>query len=365
MTPINETGPKGRGASSNAVSRFEPYTRQGEDDGWYLDDEDLPKFSTSISSDKARKVISRNDSPDIPFSQSLNAFRGCEHGCIYCFARPTHAYLGLSPGLDFETKLSAKFDAPELLERELRAKSYKCEVLAMGTNTDPYQPIERKLKITRRVLEVLSSFNNPTSIVTKSALIIRDIDILQGMAERRLVRVYLSVTTLDRQLARAMEPRAATPDLRLRAIRSLAAAGIPVGVMVAPIIPALNDAEIEQILEAARDAGASSASYVLLRLPLEIKELFSEWLEKHYPARAKHVLNLVRQTRGGRLNDPNFGSRFVGSGAYSELLSNRFELSKRRLGLSDRKWTYNFSLFKTPIVPGPQLDLFGGRAQRL
>lgn len=358
MKHSGDSARKGRGALSNEVSRYELHKRNVEDDGWYLDEQDLPKFHTSVTSDAARKVISRNDSPDIPFTQSLNAFRGCEHGCIYCFARPTHAYLGLSPGLDFETKLSAKFDAPELLMRELRARTYKCEVLAMGTNTDPYQPIERKLAITRRVLEVLSDFNNPTSIVTKSALVVRDLDILRSMAERRLVKVFLSVTTLDRHLARTMEPRAATPELRLKAVRALADAGIPVGVMVAPIIPALNDAEIEQILERATDAGASSASYVLLRLPLEIKELFTSWLEEHYPGRSKHVLSLIRQTRGGRLNDPNFGSRFSGSGAYSDLVSHRFDLAKKRLGLNDRSWSFNFSLFNPPPVSSPQLDMF-------
>jgi len=349
---------RGRGAVSNAVSRYLPHDRVREDDGWYSDEEDLPRFRTTVTADKARTVISRNSSPDISFEQSLNAFRGCEHGCIYCYARPSHAYLGLSPGLDFESKLSAKFDAAALLERELSNPRYKCRILAIGTNTDPYQPIERKLRITRRVLEVLSAFNHPVSIVTKSALVVRDLDVLGSLAEKRLVRVYLSVTTLDRELARAMEPRAATPQLRLKAIAALAKAGIPVGVMVAPMIPALNDSELESIMEAARDAGASSAWYSLVRLPLEIKDLFAEWLKAHVPDRADHVLNLIRQTRDGKLNDPNFGSRFNGTGEYADLLAQRFKIAQKRLILEDRKWHFNLDIFQVPKKQSPQLDLF-------
>lgn len=350
-------GSAGRGARSNEVSRYVEAKRSVEDDGWYADDEGLPPLRTTISEDRARTVITRNQSPDVGFNQSLNAFRGCEHGCIYCFARPTHAYLDLSPGLDFETKLSAKFDAPELLAKELNSPKYECEVLAIGTNTDPYQPIERKLRITRRILETLSDFNHPVSIVTKSALIVRDIDLLQDLARRNLVGVHISVTTLDRKLARAMEPRAPTPSLRLRAIRALADAGVPVGVMAAPMIPALNDNELESIMEAAREAGAKSAAYALVRLPLEIKDLFSEWLEANVPDRAKHVLSLIRQTRDGRLNDPRFGSRFRGTGPYADLLEKRFRLAKTRLGYEDRNWNFELGLFRKKQADDRQLAL--------
>jgi DNA repair photolyase len=351
---------KGRGVASNQSSRYDTESRIKTDDGWGNDpedDPDLPPLRTTVMPDASRTVIAHNKSPDIPFDQSLNPFRGCEHGCVYCFARPTHAYLGFSPGLDFETKLVAKFDAPEILERELRAKSYRCKPLAMGTNTDPYQPIERKYEITRRILQVLSAYGNPVTIVTKSALVARDIDVLAPMAARGLARVALSVTTLDADLARRMEPRAATPMKRIAAITALKDAGVPVGVMVAPIIPTLTDPEMEKILETAREAGADSAGYVLLRLPLEIKDLFTEWLEQHEPGRAKHVLSLIRQSRGGKLNDPGFHSRFVCTCAYAELIETRFRLAVKRLGLDRTRWALDTTQFKPPPRAGDQLSL--------
>ena len=260
----------------------------------------MPRLATTVTKDASRAVIARNQSPDIPFEQSINPYRGCEHGCVYCFARPTHAWLGLSPGLDFESRLFMKPDAAQVLERELRSPKYVCRTIAMGTNTDPYQPLERRERITRQILEVLSDFNHPVSIVTKSALVTRDIDILSDMAARGLASVFVSVTTLDRTLARRMEPRAATPERRLETLAALAAAGIPTGVMAAPMIPALNDMEMERILARAADAGAAAAGYILLRLPLEIKALFAEWLETHYPDRAARVTRIVRESRGGK-----------------------------------------------------------------
>jgi DNA repair photolyase len=350
---------KGRGARSNASGRFEPTARIAVDDGWQNgDSEELPPLRTTVTVDSTRTIIARNDSPDVPFDRSINPYRGCEHGCIYCFARPSHAYLGLSPGLDFESRLFAKPDAARLLEHELRASSYRCEMMALGTNTDPYQPIERQHEITRQILEVLSAFSHPVGIVTKSALVTRDIDLLAPMAKRNLARVFLSITTLDPVLARRIEPRAATPGRRLETIRALAEAGIPTGVMAAPMIPALNDAELETILEAAAKAGATAAGYILLRLPLEIKDLFGEWLEGHYPDRAKHVLNLIRGTRGGALNDPKFGQRMSGKGAYAALLANRFEIAAKRLGLDRREQdSLDTSQFKPPPRAGDQLIL--------
>ncbi|HXP98142.1 MAG TPA: PA0069 family radical SAM protein [Telmatospirillum sp.] len=350
---------KGRGAESNPSPRFSTERRVLLDTGW-PDDDDLPPLKTTVSIDRTRSIITRNDSPDVPFEQSINAFRGCEHGCVYCFARPTHAYLGLSPGLEFETNLWAKPDAAKRLEQELRHVNYRCRVIALGTNTDPYQPIERRYRITREILEVMADYNHPVSIVTKSALVLRDIDILAPMAARRLAKVALSITTLDRDLARNMEPRAASPARRLETIRELADAGIPVAVMAAPMIPALNDSELEAILEAARDRGASAAAYTLVRLPHEVKDLFDEWLATHYPNRAKHVLSLIRQARGGRLNDPNFGSRFVGSGPYATLLDQRFTLAVKRLGLNLRQTLTGLdtSQFARPARPGDQLALF-------
>jgi DNA repair photolyase len=351
---------KGRGAVSNRVSRYFREERARTADGWDTpEDEDLPPLRTTVMRDATRTIIARNESPDIGFDRSINPYRGCEHGCIYCFARPTHAYLGLSPGLDFETKLLMKPDAARLLEQELRKPGYEPAVIAMGTNTDPYQPIEREHRITRGILEVLRDFNHPVGIVTKSALIQRDIDILAPMAEKRLAHAFVSITTLDRDLARKMEPRAATPPRRLETIRVLAAAGIPVGVMAAPMIPALNDHEMETILEAAAVAGASAAGYTALRLPLEIKELFREWLETHVPGRAQHVLERVRDMRGGELYDSSWGKRMKGTGPYAALLKQRFAVARKRLGLerSSERWEFDLTLFKPPPQAGDQLTL--------
>jgi DNA repair photolyase len=363
LDPTDETLPdqaiKGRGAVSNRVSRYFKEERQRTADGWDTEDEGLPPLRTTVSVDATKTIIARNQSPDIGFDRSINPYRGCEHGCIYCFARPTHAYLGLSPGLDFETKLLMKPDAARLLEQELRKPGYQPAVIAMGTNTDPYQPIEREHRITRGILEVLRDFNHPVGIVTKSALIQRDIDILAPMAEKRLAHAFVSITTLDRDLARKMEPRAATPPRRLETIRALAAAGIPVGVMTAPMMPALNDHEMESILEAAAEAGASAAAYTALRLPLEIKELFTEWLEAHVPGRAQHVLELIRNMRGGELYDSSWGKRMKGDGPYAELLRQRFQIAHKRLLLdrSSERWQFDLSLFKPPPQAGDQLTL--------
>ena len=314
---------RGRGALSNASGRFEPLARQAEDDGWDLTEE-LPPLKTEITLERPRHIITRNDSPDISFDRSINPYRGCEHGCIYCFARPTHAYMGLSPGLDFETHLYAKIGAAKLLERELSAPRYQPKVIAIGTNTDPYQPIEREQRVMREVLEVLSRAKHPVAIVTKSALILRDLDLLAPMAEQGLVKVALSVTTLDPVLARKMEPRAAAPEKRLDAIRQLAEAGVPTAVLVAPIIPAINDAEIETILTRAKAMGASEAGYVMLRLPLELHDLFREWLLAHYPTKLRHVLSLVRSVRDGKIYDSTWGKRMTGSGPYAWMIGRRF-----------------------------------------
>jgi DNA repair photolyase len=364
LDPTDETLPdqpvKGRGAVSNRVSRFFKEERARESDGWDLpEDDDLPPLRTTVTIDATKTIIARNQSPDIPFDRSINPYRGCEHGCIYCFARPTHAFLGLSPGLDFESRLFAKPDAARLLDAELRKPGYKPAVIAMGTNTDPYQPIERDYKITRGILEVLRAFNHPVGIVTKSALIQRDIDILAPMAEKRLAHAFVSISTLDRELARKMDPRAPTPPRRLETIRALADAGIPVGVMSAPMIPALNDQEMERVLEAAVEAGATAASYNVLRLPLEIKDLFTEWLEAHAPGRAQHVLELIRDVRGGELYDSTFGKRMRGEGPYAELLRRRFQLARKRLGLDAYKarWELDLTQFKPPPKAGDQLSL--------
>ncbi|HEX5510063.1 MAG TPA: PA0069 family radical SAM protein, partial [Pseudolabrys sp.] len=317
---------RGRGATTNAVGRYEPLARIAFDDGWRSLDE-LPAFKTTVTVDATRKIITRNDSPDIGFDRSINPYRGCEHGCIYCFARPTHAYLGMSPGLDFESKLFVKPDAAELLEKELSATNYAPKVIAIGTNTDPYQPIERRYQVMRRILEVLDAAGHPVGIVTKSALVLRDLDILARMAERRLAKVALSVTTLDAELARKMEPRAATPMRRLETLRRLSQAGVPTTVMVAPIIPALNDMEIERILDAAAVAGVKEAGYVLLRLPLEVRDLFREWLEANYPDRAEHVFKLIRDTRGGKDYDSTWGKRMKGGGPYAWMIGRRFEMA--------------------------------------
>ncbi len=356
-TGVDHDRRRGRGAQSNVTGRYEPQAREGFEDGWQCPD-DLPPFETTVAIDTARKVITRNDSPDISFDRSINPYRGCEHGCIYCFARPTHAYMGLSPGLDFESKLFMKPDAPALLERELAARNYTPRTIAIGTNTDPYQPIERRHEIMRRILGVLDRAGHPVGIVTKSALIVRDIDILSRMAKRNLVKVALSVTTLDPQLARIMEPRAATPARRLEALRALSAAGIPTSVMVAPVIPAINDAEIERVLEAAAAAGVQGAGYVLLRLPLEVRDLFREWLKDNFPDRHEHVFSLVRQMRGGKDYDAKWGERMTGSGPYAWMIGRRFETACARLGLNERRASLTIEHFKPPRGPGEQLDLF-------
>jgi DNA repair photolyase len=351
---------KGRGATFDPKVRFEAAAREPFDDGWEslararVDD---PRPRTEVTPDASRSIIARNTSPDIPFDRSINPYRGCEHGCVYCYARPTHAFLGLSPGLDFETKLIAKLDAAKLLERELGAPGYRCQPLALGTNTDPYQPVERQLEITRGILEMLARCRHPVTIVTKSAGVVRDLDLLASMARQNLARVAISVTTLDRDLARRLEPRAAAPGRRLQAIRQLSEAGVPTAVMVAPIIPALTDHKIETVLRAATTAGASSASYVLLRLPHEVKELFEGWLDVHAPERASRVLSLVRQCRGGRLYDATFGRRMRGEGAYAELIERRFVTAKRRLGLGAGSAPLRTDLFAPPGGDDRQLRL--------
>ena len=346
---IAEPQHNGRGALSNATSRFDDEKRIRTTDGWDIEDE-LPPLRTTLTKDATRTIIARNSSPDIPFDRSINPYRGCEHGCIYCFARPTHAYLGLSPGLDFETKILFKPEAAALLTAELASPKYRCDVVAMGTNTDPYQPVERDLKITRQILRVLSDFNNPVGIVTKNHLITRDIDILGDMARRNLAEVFLSITTLDRDLARTMEPRASAPHRRLAAIRELSAAGIPVGVMTAPMIPGLNDHEMEAILDAAAAAGATRAGYTALRLPLEIKDLFEEWLRANRPDRAERVLSLVRQMRGGELYKAEFGTRMKGEGPIAQLLSQRFAASVKRLDLNRVRYRLDTMRFAVPAA---------------
>ena len=348
---------RGRGTVSNSTGRYEPLARIAFDDGWQ-GLEELPPFQTSVTADSTRKIITRNDSPDISFDRSINPYRGCEHGCVYCFARPTHAYLGLSPGLDFESKLFMKPNAPELLERELSAPGYEPKTIAIGTNTDPYQPIERRYKIMRRILEVLESAGHPVGIVTKSALVLRDLDILARMAKRNLAKVALSVTTLDPKLARIMEPRAATPARRLDTLRQLAKAGVPTAAMVAPIIPAINDAEIERILEAVAAAGVHHAGYVLLRLPLEIRDLFSEWLKENFPDRHDHVFKLVRDTRGGKDYDSKWGKRQTGTGPVAWMIGRRFEVACERLGFNAARHKLTTEHFQPPRPASRQLDLF-------
>ncbi|APO66620.1 radical SAM domain-containing protein [Rhizobium gallicum] len=347
---------RGRAAGLNPGGRFEPMHREAFDDGWQTLEE-LPPFKTEVQIEKPRTAITRNESPDVPFDRSINPYRGCEHGCIYCFARPTHAYLGLSAGLDFEARLFAKPDAAKLLERELAKPGYKPRVIAIGTNTDPYQPIEKEWRIMRQILEVLNKANHPVSIVTKSALILRDIDILQEMAAKSLVRAALSVTTLDRKLARAMEPRAATPPRRLEVIQALTEAGIPTSVMAAPMIPALNDHELERILDAAKVAGALEAGYVILRLPLEVAPLFRDWLLQNYPDRYRHVMSLVRSMRGGKDYDAEFGKRMKGAGPYAWQLARRFEMATKRLGMTRRSMPLRDDLFVPPDGSGVQLSL--------
>ncbi len=344
---------KGRGAVSNPDGRFEGENRFEIHDGWDLDDGDLPPLRTHITDHPCKTIISRNASPDIPFEQSINPYQGCEHGCVYCFARPAHSYLGLSPGLDFETRITAKPNAAEVLARELRQPGYKPSPIMLGANTDAYQPIERERGITREILQVLAAHNHPVALVTKSALVVRDLDILGPMAAKGLVGVGVSVTTLDGALARTLEPRAPTPAKRLRTIRLLANAGVPVIVMAAPMIPFLNDYELENILGAAAEAGAVSAGYILLRLPHELKDPFTEWLQTHVPGKAKHVLNTLRQSRGGQLYAADFGSRMTGTGEMAKLLHQRFRIACRNLGLNADR-TEDFGLDTTQFAPPPR-----------
>jgi DNA repair photolyase len=359
----------GRGAVTSPAVRFDKRVASPFDDGWDTlmqepgaqafgaqEFEQLPRLDTSVIRDTTRSAISWNNSPDIGFDRAVNPYRGCEHGCIYCFARPTHAYLGYSPGLDFETKLVFKPDVADLLEKELRKPGYVPRTLALASNTDPYQPIERTLKLTRTVLEVLDRFNHPVGIVTKSAGVLRDLDLLKSMAQRNLVRVHMSITTLDPRLARVIEPRAATPARRLQAVAELARARVPVGVLVAPMIPALNDAEMEKIMQAAAVAGARHAGYILLRLPLELRQMFEDWLQTHFPDRAQHVLSLIRQARAGALNDPRFHHRMGGDGAYADLLRQRFTKAAGRFGLDRADAQLDCSRFAVPAVATVDYD---------
>jgi len=351
---------RGRGAGFNPPNRFDVYHRDPFDDGWHGANDVAAEqaVATSVTVDASRSIIARNQSPDLGFDRSINPYRGCEHGCIYCFARPTHAWLGLSPGLDFETKLFAKPDAAALLRQELARPSYDCRPIAMGTNTDPYQPVERERRITRDILKVLSETGHPVAIVTKSALVARDIDILAPMAEKGLCIVGMSVTTLDRDMARSMEPRAATPAKRLATIRSLTEAGIPVRTMVAPVVPGITDHELEAILEAGRDAGASLASYILLRLPGEVKDLFTDWLDTHHPTKRNKVLNTIRSLRDGKLNNAQWGERMVGKGPFGKTLEIRFATAIRRLGLKREGKALRTDLFVKPGKDARQMSLF-------
>jgi len=348
---------KGRGATLNPSSRYDTHTRHVFDDGWQTLDE-LPPFKTQIQIEKPKTIITKNASPDLPFDRSINPYRGCEHGCIYCFARPSHSYMGLSAGLDFESSLFAKPNAAKLLEKELGKRNYQPRTIAIGTNTDPYQPIEKQWRVTREVLEVLEDANHPVAIVTKSALVTRDMDILSRMASKGLVKVALSITSLDRKLSRAMEPRAATPAVRLKAMRELSAEGIPVSVMVAPVIPALNDHEVERILDSAHAAGAEEAGFILLRLPREVSPLFRDWLLTHYPDRYRHVMNLLRAMRGGKDYDPEFGKRLKGDGPYAWQIGRRFEIACKKLGLNETRRQLNRQLFIAPVTHSNQLSLF-------
>ncbi len=349
---------RGRGAPSSPPGRFAVSRSQWLADGWIDTPEVSESIATEVLPERARSIVTRNDSPDVPFSQSINPYRGCEHGCVYCFARPAHAYVDLSPGLDFESRLFFKVDAAALLERTLARPGYVCEPIAIGTNTDPYQPVERRLKVMQGLLEVLDHHHHPLSITTKGALILRDIDRLAAMAERNLVRVAVSLTTLDNGLKRSLEPRAADPGTRLRMIRALHAAGVPVSVMTAPIIPGINDHELEDLLEAAAAAGASRAGYILLRLPHEVAPLFEDWLQLHYPERAQRVLSLIRQCRGGAAYDARFGQRMVGTGPFARLLSERFRIAVRKFGLDQPEPPLDCSRFAVPAEASPQLALF-------
>jgi DNA repair photolyase len=348
---------KGRGALSNPAGRFERSGVEAFDDGWYVE-EQPDSVDTTLEPDRAKSVISRNDSPDIGFDQSINPYRGCEHGCTYCYARPSHAYMGLSAGRDFETRLFYKADAAKVLESELAHRSYVCKPIMLGSNTDPYQPAERRMLVTRSILEVLARCRHPVSIVTKGALVVRDIDILSDLARDNLVSVTVSITSLDPETKRTLEPRAASPQARLRAVQQLSQAGVPVGILVAPVIPALTDHEMERIMEAAVEMGARWAGYVMLRLPYEVKDLFREWLAEHHPQRAAHVMSLIQDVRGGRDNDPNFGSRMRGTGPVAQLIRNRFNIAHRRLGFDSLgRVELSCTLFRPPGPGGAQLNL--------
>ena len=350
---------RGRGARTNASGRFESRVREDFDDGWTLEDPQPTQIRTTLAVEKARTIITRNDSPDVGFDRSINPYRGCEHGCTYCYARPAHAYMGLSPGLDFETRLFFKPDAGQLLERELSNPRYQVGVIHIGGNTDPYQPQEKITRITRQIIEVLGRFQHPFSIITKSALIERDLDLLAPLAAKALVQAAISVTTLDRKLARSMEPRAATPERRLAAIRALHRAGVPTRVMFAPVIPGLNDHELEAVLQASAEAGVRSAGYVALRLPREISVLFQEWLKTDHPDRADRIISLVRQMRGGKVYDSEWKTRMRGEGPIADLLARRFAVAKTRSGLDRPLAPLRLDLFSRPKAPGDQGDLFG------
>lgn len=350
---------RGRGARSNASGRYEARVRETFDDGWTPDDEAAAPLKTTVSPEKAKVIITHNDSPDVGFSASINPYRGCEHGCTYCYARPAHAYMGLSPGLDFESKLFFKPEAARLLEAELAKPRYNPELIHIGGNTDPYQPQERTLRVTRGVIEVLLTHRHAFSVITKSALIVRDLDLLAEAASMNLVRVAVSITSLDRKLSRSMEPRAATPEKRIEAVKRLTDAGVPVTVMFAPCIPGLNDHEMESVLERAAGAGATGAGYVALRLPMEIKDLFREWLETDHPDRARKVMSLVRQMRGGKDYDAQWGSRMKGEGPIGELMSARFKAAQKRYGLNQRWGSLDLTHFRVPPKAGDQIDLFG------
>lgn len=354
---------KGRAATSNLVSRFDPHHRQAIDDGWGALDDDAPTLRTEVMLDAAKTVINYIQSPDLPFDRTLNHYRGCEHGCIYCYARPTHAYLGMSPGLDFESRLLMKADAPELLKKELAHPKYQCAPIALGMNTDSYQPIEREYQLTRRIIQVLSEANHPFSLVTKSSLVERDIDLIAPMAAKGLASIYVSITTLDRHIARRLEPRAAAPERRLETLRRLSEAGIPTGVMLAPVIPALTDCDMEQILEKSHEAGAHRAGYVFLRLPHELGDLFEQWLQQYFPLKAQHVMSIVKQSRGGKTYQSGFGQRMRGEGVFADLLAHRFKLSCQRLGMSGERLDFPTHLFQVPdswrqSPQHPQLGLF-------
>jgi DNA repair photolyase len=359
MNRRGQEGQRGRGALSNPPDRFAATHAVAEDDGWGSLDAPLPLLETVVRPEPAKSIVTRNVSPDVPFDQSINPYRGCEHGCVYCFARPAHAYVNLSPGLDFETRLFFKQDAALRLREELSRPRYRCSPIALGTNTDPYQPIERQYRVTRSILEVMAECDHPVSIVTKSAMVLRDLDLLVPLARRRLVRVYLSVTTLDDGLKRRMEPRAASPRARLAAVRTLSQAGVPVGVMFAPVIPAINDQELEAVVEAAAEAGAGSMGYILLRLPREVRDLFYEWVETHFPDRARRVRNRIREMRDGRDSDPEFGSRMRGSGPWADLLKARFAAACRRAGLPrEEEKPLDTTAFRPPRPNSGQLDLW-------